>query len=137
MNFLRGFATLPLMVVPLIAATPAQAAQAPQSLRAAEVTTLADAVGKVPVAPARRRAVETCPAAHCRTPIEHEQDDEDATTPRTVIARDRSKACTGPSSPTPLLRQAYGKGHVLCPRAEMTAALGAVAADRSRHVLLG
>lgn len=48
-NFLRGFGALSLAVVPLIASTPAQAAQAPQSLRAAQVTTLADAVGLVPV----------------------------------------------------------------------------------------
>ncbi|MFE0116835.1 HNH endonuclease family protein [[Kitasatospora] papulosa] len=48
-NYLRGFGALFLAIVPLFAATPAQAAQAPQSQRAAEVTTLADAVGLVTV----------------------------------------------------------------------------------------
>lgn len=48
-NLLRGFGALSLAVVPLIAPAPAQAAQTPQSLRAAQVATLADAVGLVPV----------------------------------------------------------------------------------------
>jgi len=48
-NLLRGFGSLSLVIVPLIASTPAQAVQAPQGLRAAEVTTLGDAVGLVPV----------------------------------------------------------------------------------------
>ncbi|GGS83278.1 HNH endonuclease family protein [Streptomyces badius] len=41
-NLLRGFGALSLTLVPLITSTPAQAAQ---GVRAAEVTTLADAVG--------------------------------------------------------------------------------------------
>ncbi|MFE1518261.1 HNH endonuclease family protein [[Kitasatospora] papulosa] len=48
-NLLRGFGALSLALAPLIASTPAQAAQAPQELRAAAVTTLADAVGLVQV----------------------------------------------------------------------------------------
>ncbi|MFF9691389.1 HNH endonuclease family protein [Streptomyces sp. NPDC014623] len=47
-NLLRGFVALSLALVPLIASTPAQAVQTPQGLRAAQVTTLADAVGLVP-----------------------------------------------------------------------------------------
>lgn len=48
-NFLRGFGALSLALVPLVASAPAQAAQAPHSMRAAEVTTLAHAVGLVTV----------------------------------------------------------------------------------------
>ncbi|MFF5728198.1 HNH endonuclease family protein [[Kitasatospora] papulosa] len=48
-HLLRGFGALSLAIVPLVAFTPAQAAQAPQGLRAAEVTTLADAIGQVRV----------------------------------------------------------------------------------------
>ncbi|MFD5748909.1 HNH endonuclease family protein [Streptomyces sp. NPDC127033] len=47
-NFVR-FGALSLSVVPLVVSAPAQAVQAPQSLRAAEVTTLAEAVGRVVV----------------------------------------------------------------------------------------
>jgi len=43
------FGALSLTLVPLIVSAPAQAVQAPQSLRAAEVTTLGDAVGLVAV----------------------------------------------------------------------------------------
>ena len=49
-NCLRGFGALSLALVPLLASTPAQAAAAPEGLHAAEVTTLADAVGLVAVA---------------------------------------------------------------------------------------
>ncbi|WP_329075035.1 HNH endonuclease family protein [Streptomyces niveus] len=49
-NCLRGFGALSLTFLPLVASAPAQAAPAPQSMRAAEVTTLADAVGLVAVA---------------------------------------------------------------------------------------
>ncbi|MER7141307.1 HNH endonuclease family protein [[Kitasatospora] papulosa] len=48
-HLLRGFGALSLAIVPLLAVTPAQAAQAPQGLRAAEVTTFADAIGQVRV----------------------------------------------------------------------------------------
>jgi hypothetical protein len=46
-NLLRG--AFSLTFVPLLASAPAHAAPAPHGLRAAEVTTLADAVGRVPV----------------------------------------------------------------------------------------
>jgi hypothetical protein len=48
-NLLRGFGALSLALVPLLASTTAHAASLSQGLRAAEVTTLADAVGLVPV----------------------------------------------------------------------------------------
>ncbi|MFB4420621.1 HNH endonuclease family protein [Streptomyces sp. QL37] len=48
-HFVRGFTAFSLSIVPLVVSVPAQAVQAPQSLRAAEVTTLADAVGRVAV----------------------------------------------------------------------------------------
>ncbi|WP_327436593.1 MULTISPECIES: HNH endonuclease family protein [unclassified Streptomyces] len=48
-NFWRGFGALSLAIVPLIASAPAQAAQTPQGLRAAEVNTFADAIGQVRV----------------------------------------------------------------------------------------
>jgi len=49
-NCPRGFGALSLAPLPLVASAGAQAAPAPQSLRAAEVTALADAVGLVTVA---------------------------------------------------------------------------------------
>ncbi|MFJ4126118.1 HNH endonuclease family protein [[Kitasatospora] papulosa] len=47
-NLVR-FGALSLTIVPLVVSAPAQAVQAPQGLRAAEVTTLGDAVGLVAV----------------------------------------------------------------------------------------
>ncbi|MFD9463124.1 HNH endonuclease family protein [Streptomyces sp. NPDC060027] len=49
-NFLRGFGALTLAVVPLIASSPVQAAQAPGRARAAQVMTLPDAIGRVRLA---------------------------------------------------------------------------------------
>ena len=49
-NCLRGFGALSLALAPLLASAPALAAAAPEGLHAAEVTTLADAVGLVAVA---------------------------------------------------------------------------------------
>ncbi|WP_328974131.1 HNH endonuclease family protein [Streptomyces canus] len=46
-NFLRGFGALTLAVVPLIASSPVQAAQATGRVRAAQVTTLPDAIDRV------------------------------------------------------------------------------------------
>ncbi|WP_371611839.1 HNH endonuclease family protein [Streptomyces clavifer] len=48
-NLLRGFGALSLALVPLLAPVPAQAANAAPGSRAAEVTTLADAIGLVQV----------------------------------------------------------------------------------------
>ncbi|MEU6937040.1 HNH endonuclease family protein [Streptomyces rubiginosohelvolus] len=53
-NCLRGFGALSLILLPLVASAPAQAAPAPQGRPVAEVTTLADAVGLVTVADENR-----------------------------------------------------------------------------------
>ncbi|WP_328863067.1 HNH endonuclease family protein [Streptomyces sp. NBC_00306] len=49
-NFLRGFGALTLAVVPLIASSPVQAAQVGDGARAAQVTTLSDAIVRMRLA---------------------------------------------------------------------------------------
>lgn len=63
-NFLRGFGALTLAVVPLIASSPVQAAQAPGRARAAQVTTLPDAIGRVRLADEDRSGYTRSPFRH-------------------------------------------------------------------------